>query len=80
MWIEHTTKFHLAEEDYNFIKKAMKEKKLKITSFCKKYSISRTHFYDMARGKEDGRRLIIALRYENIYVPYDIARDSRLEW
>lgn len=80
MLINYKTSFHLSIEDYQSIREQMREKKIKVTDFCKKYKISRTHFYDMARGKMEARKLLIALDSEEIYVPYKIGGDLRLEW
>ena len=78
--IEHKTTYWLDKESYKFIRAQMREKKIRVNKFCADYQISRSYFYEMGTGVKDARKLLVALRYEDIAVPYDIATDERVEW
>ena len=80
MVIQTKTMFWLNKEDYVFIRNQMKQKKIKVKKFCADYQISRTHFYAMGTGKLEAKKLLVALAYEEIYLPYSIGGDWRVEW
>ena len=46
-----TTKYLFESCDYEFIRKQLKEKKIKVKTICNRLGIKRTYFYDMVNGK-----------------------------
>lgn len=75
MLVETKTIYTFEKEDFEFIRKQMKEKHLKVKTICEDYKISRSYFYDMAQGRRNARELIIILNYLGIYPQYNIAKD-----
>lgn len=65
------TQYWLEKEDVRFITQQIKDKKIKITDFCKNNGFSRTYFYETLHGKLPlSGSLLIAFKNENIVLPF----------
>lgn len=65
------THYWFEEDDYKFVLKQFKDKKIKIKDFCEKYKFSKTHLYYVLHGKNEISNFMVrAFIMEDIVLPF----------
>lgn len=70
-----TTKYLFESCDYEFIRKQLKEKKIKVKTICNLLGISRNAFYEMVNGKiYASKGLLNTFNTYGILLPLNVRR------